>query len=370
MTGQRLCAFCGSAGPLTREHVLGNWLSKIGLEGGPVENVAGPLNRIGKPLGVAPPFQMTVKNVCKTCNNGWMEGLEQVAQRVLTPLILGEPGRVHQADQGAVAAWLQKTALVAMLVSSADDREQGYGLPPSEYELLYQLRGEKTPLPASMFWIGRYTGELRLGSVWVTPLSLNVDGLPEPDVPHAYAMTIALGALLIHGIRFTSLPFYVDVTTEHLLQHLWPTQEAMTRTIWEELADDEFLALARGRSFVVPELELTLRPWRPAAELEESTLAGSMVKLPTLCGKHVTYYPASLVNEALRGRFYWFKASCDCDNIAYLVHTESDGAHAKSADTPERVASQYDTLPGRELVIESPNGSFVVKVDLNSVQLR
>lgn len=94
------------------------------MEEGTVENVAGPLNRIGKLLGVAPPFQMTVKNVCKTCNNGWMEGLEQVAQRVLTSLILGEPGRIHQADQGAVAAWLQKTALVAMFVSSADDREQ------------------------------------------------------------------------------------------------------------------------------------------------------------------------------------------------------------------------------------------------------
>ena len=63
MTGRRLCAFCGNSGPLTREHVLGNWLSKIGLDSGPVENVAGPLNRIGKPMGVAPPFQMTVKNV-------------------------------------------------------------------------------------------------------------------------------------------------------------------------------------------------------------------------------------------------------------------------------------------------------------------
>ncbi|WP_442542587.1 hypothetical protein ACSBOX_11590 [Arthrobacter sp. KN11-1C] len=364
MTGQRRCAFCGSAGPLTREHVLGNWLSKIGLESAPVENVAGPLNRIGKSLGVAPPFQMTVKNVCKTCNNGWMEGLEQVAHRVLTPLILGEPGGIHQGDQGAVAAWLQKTALVAMLVSSADDREQGYGLPPSEYELLYQLRNDKTPLPASMFWIGRYSGELRLGSVWVTPLSLNVDRLPESDMPHAYAMTVALGALLIHGIRFTNLPFYIDVATGHLFEHLWPTQEAMTGTNWEdleELGDTEFLALARGRSFVVPEPELTLRPWRPAAELKESTLVGSMVKLPTLCGKHVTYYPASLVEEALCGRFYWFKASCDCDQIAYLVRTESDGAHAKSADTPERVAAQYDALPGPELVIENPNGRFVVK---------
>jgi hypothetical protein len=66
----RTCAFCGSAGPLTREHVLGNWLSKIGLDNSPVEYFAGPLNRIPTPMGVGTPFQQTVKNVCAECNNG------------------------------------------------------------------------------------------------------------------------------------------------------------------------------------------------------------------------------------------------------------------------------------------------------------
>lgn len=55
--GARHCAFCGSTGPLTREHVLGNWLSKIGLGDGSVENHAGPLNRMPVPMGVGAPFQ-------------------------------------------------------------------------------------------------------------------------------------------------------------------------------------------------------------------------------------------------------------------------------------------------------------------------
>jgi hypothetical protein len=168
--GTRQCAFCGSAGPLTREHVLGNWLSRIGLGSGPVENYAGPLNRMPVPMGVSAAFQQSVKNVCCSCNNGWMGSLEETAQRVLTPLILGETGRIELEDQPVIAMWLQKTALVSMLLSSARAREDGYGLPPSEFALLFQRRAALEPLPSSVFWAGRYKGDLQVGSVWVTPL--------------------------------------------------------------------------------------------------------------------------------------------------------------------------------------------------------
>jgi hypothetical protein len=357
--GSRSCAFCGSTGSLTREHVLGNWLSKIGLPSDRVESKAGPLNRLSKSLGVAPPFQMTVKNVCATCNNGWMERLEAVAQRVLTPLILGEPGQIDPADQGAIATWLQKTALVAMLISSAEDREQGYGLPPSEYELLYAQRESMEPLPSSMFWVGRHTGELRLGSVRVTPLSLNVDGLPESDIPHAYSMTIALGELILHGIRFTSLPFYVDIATQLRLEQIWPAME-VPASLSLDVTEDEFLPLSRGRGFVVSEPALTLQPWKPATELPEGDLVGSTVELPALCGKHVLYYPPALVHEAMAGRFYWFMTGCECE-VGYLIRTETDGAHAMYADTPELIEAQYEAIVGEEFIFEDANGPFFFK---------
>ncbi|RJT89951.1 hypothetical protein D6T64_05135 [Cryobacterium melibiosiphilum] len=57
MTGGRACAFCGNTGALTREHVFGDWLSKIGLEDDPVESVAGSLNQIGKRMGESRPFR-------------------------------------------------------------------------------------------------------------------------------------------------------------------------------------------------------------------------------------------------------------------------------------------------------------------------
>lgn len=360
--GMRVCAFCGGSGPLTREHVLGNWLSKIGLENEPVEHFAGPLNRLPKAMGVGAPFQQTVRNVCGECNNGWMGSLEGIAKRVLTPLILGEPGRISDEDQPAIAMWLQKTALVSMLLSSADDRAQGYGLPPAEYGALYAQRAALAPLQSSMFWAGRYKGELRLGSVWVTPLAVGVEGLPEPELPHGYAMTIALGALVLHGVRFTHPPFVVDIAShDFLLQQLWPVVGGLELNE-PAFDDDEYLSLARGREFRTSEAEVSLRPWRPASDLGESELVGSVIELPLLCGKHVAYYPADLVHEAQRGRFYWFMTSCGC-GTAYLIHTENDGAHAKAADTPERIEVQYEAIVGTEFELESPNGGFVLKRD-------
>jgi hypothetical protein len=360
MAGGRACAFCGSTGPLTREHVFGNWLSKIGLDTEPAKTLAGPLNRIGKRFGVTPPFQTTVRNVCASCNNGWMERLEAAAQRVLTPMILGTPGRIDEADQGQIAAWVQKTALVAMLVSPEEDRNNGYGLPPSEYRELYERRDLTEPSPMSTFWVGRSTGDLRLGSAWVTPLIVNLGGLPQADRPHAYAMTIQLGELLLHGIRFTNSPFHVETSTARQLTRFWPAKGSIEWPGDVDVTDTDFLRFASGKEFLVREPELTISPWKPATELAESTAVGSMIELPTLCGKHLVYYPAMLVTEAIHGRFYWFMSACEC-GTAYLVHTEADGAHMKSADTPERIEAQYEDLPGLELLFRDSNGDLVCK---------
>ncbi|MBF4514154.1 hypothetical protein ITJ66_16840 [Plantibacter sp. VKM Ac-2885] len=356
--GARQCAFCGSAGPLTREHVLGNWLSKIGLGDGPVENHAGPLNRLSVPMGVGAPFQQEVKSVCASCNNGWMGSLEETAQRVLTPLILGERGVIAVEDQPVIAMWVQKTALVSMLVSSARAREDGYGLPPSEFALLYARRAALEPLPSSIFWAGRYNGDLQLGSIWVTPLAVEVRGLLESELPHGYAMTISLGALVMHGLRFTHLPLEVDVAAPPL-ETMWPAGYDMELSDGG-LGNEEFLQLARGRSFKTSEPDVSLRPWRPATELDASELVGSIVSLPLLCGKHVDHYPADLVYEAQRGRYYWFMTSCEC-GMAYLIRTESDGAHVKAAEPAELIAERYGELEGAEYKIQGEAGAFTVK---------
>jgi hypothetical protein len=189
---RRTCAFCGAAGPLTKEHVFGDWLSRLGLDPEPAVHRAGPLNRLGKDLGTGPMFSRTVRNVCSTCNNGWMSALEHLAQLSLGPLILGDSGDISPDQQGALALWAQKTAMVAMLVSSEAERSAGYGLAKSEYRKLYELRDQARPLDASTLWIGKYTGT-RQAAAWVTPFAVHLDGLPAPTHPHGYVATIAVG---------------------------------------------------------------------------------------------------------------------------------------------------------------------------------
>lgn len=356
------CAFCGSTAPLTREHVLGQWVGKIGLDASPVRHVAGPLNRLGREMGTRPPYQQTVKSFCAACNNGWMSKLESTAQRVLTPLILGEAGTIAVEDQGMIAMWAQKTALTAMLVSSEDDRAYGYGLPPSEYADLYARHHRMQPLDATQFWIGQYDGNPRSGSIRVTPLAVRIQGIPEPELPQAYAVTIVLGRLLLHGLRFTTPALQIDVTMSLGMPHLWPTPTP-TPVTWhggQPCTDEMFLPLADGKQFrsTVPEIEL--RPWAPATSLPPSNVVDGMIQLPTLCGKHAVYYPAVLADEARCGRFYAFATVCECPS-AYMIQTEADGAHCKAADTPETISEIYERMPGEDIRLGDHGGVFMCK---------
>jgi hypothetical protein len=356
----RTCVFCGAAGPLTKEHVFGGWLSRLALVSDTVLHRSGPLNSLGKELGTGPMFGRTVRNVCFSCNSGWMSDLEQVAQRVFGPLILGEPGVIAPEDHGALAQWAQKTALVAMLVSSEADRAAGYGLSESEYWHLYELRNEARPLPASTLWLGKYTGQTRQAVVWVTPLVVELEDLPEPTRPHGYAVTIALGQLVIHAVRFTTPGMDVEMATRQGMSQLWPPQQPSEWPSGVPVDDESFLDFVAGKDIQVGHSHLRLAAWKPAANLPPSALRGSMVELPALCGKHVLLYPQALVHEAIRGRFHAFVATCECEQV-YLIHTEADGAHCRASGPKEYVASRYDALPGVELVIENDNGAFECK---------
>lgn len=109
-----------------------------------------------------------------------------------------------------------------MLVSSDAQRRDGYGLPTSEYRDLWKTRSAAQPLAASQFWIGRYTGHRRIAAAWATPVTVSTAGLPEPNLPQGYAITIVLGQLVLHGLRYTTPSLQVEVTTGQELPVLWP----------------------------------------------------------------------------------------------------------------------------------------------------
>jgi hypothetical protein len=305
------------------------------------------------------PFRQTVKNFCAGCNNGWMSQLEVAAQRVLTPLIVGEQGTIAVEDQAVIAMWAQKTALTAMLVSSEKQREEGYGLSPSEYAAFYEHRDRMRPLDASRFWIGRYVGAMFSG-VRVTPLVLRLPGVPEPETPDGYALTIVLGQLVLQGLRFTSAVLDFDVSNDLALPQLWPSTADVPWPEGQPCVESKFLLFADGK-MLRPAIEhVELRPWRPAAEVPQSEVVNGRVQVPALCGTHVVHYPIALLGEVMQGRFYAFMTQCDCE-VTYLMQTEPDGTHCKAAGDAEWVTDIYEDLPGDRGFIPDRAGSFDCK---------
>ncbi|MER5966544.1 hypothetical protein [Streptomyces sp. NPDC002057] len=346
--------------PLTREHVFGQWVSKVGLDLSPVQHWAGPLNGLPRNMGRQPPYRQTVKNFCASCNNGWMSRLEVVAQRVLTPLILGSRGTIAPEDQALIAMWAEKTALTAMLLSSEEQRKSGYGLPPSVYKAFHECRDQMRPLDTSRFWVGRYEGAERQAACQVTPLTVRIPGIPEAPVPQGYAITLVLGALLLHGLFFTMSAWEVDTTMELEMPRLWPSDVPIPWPGGQPCTESSYPRLASGkmlRSTVEP---VEIRAWARATSVPQSRFVAGKVRVPALCGRHFFSYPTALLEEAHRGRFYAFVSGCDCPQ-AYFLHTESESVRFKAAGAADGISQMYEDLAGEELFIPDQAGAFPCK---------
>jgi hypothetical protein len=95
------CVFCG-ASKLNKEHVYPRWLRKA------TGNYSGALTIVATERGTMTrrseaPFDVTVKAVCPSCNNGWMRDLEEKARPLLTPMIHGDRLKLNHVGQRVVA---------------------------------------------------------------------------------------------------------------------------------------------------------------------------------------------------------------------------------------------------------------------------
>lgn len=355
------CAFCGSTKrPRGREHVFPDWLNSIGLEADRVEIHTGRLNRVAR-RWTTEGFTATVRAVCDDCNHGWLSQLEGTARPALTPLILGQPRELSIDDQRLIGAWACKTALVAMLSSSDEQRTQGYGVPAAEYHALFAMRERPEPLPDSQYWVGTYAGERPPGSVRVVPLGIELDGLPAPDDPSAYSLTVMVGPLLVHGVRFTTPSLSVDLATVPELPRIWPASSPVRWPTAVETDDPAFERMLSGKALRVLHPAIRLGPFKPATDLPASAADGSMLQQPVPCGKHFIYFPGVLALEAMHhGKRYAFVTVCECP-IAYLVVLEKDGAHFRNDGSFEAMAEVIDRLEGPEYELRDENGIFVYK---------
>jgi hypothetical protein len=68
--------------------------------------------RMERRWGAAQVASITSKMICHECNTGWMADLEGRSAPLLTPMILGQPHSLTQADQLTAALWTAKTVMV------------------------------------------------------------------------------------------------------------------------------------------------------------------------------------------------------------------------------------------------------------------
>ncbi len=118
----KACIFCGRRN-VTKEHIFSQWTHKHMLprdvgRASSVVGIAYP-DRI-EYVRAKMPGQMRdwqIKCVCggndTTCNNGWMRRLDNAADPVMTPLILGQETRLSERDQRIIAAWAVLKAMIA-----------------------------------------------------------------------------------------------------------------------------------------------------------------------------------------------------------------------------------------------------------------
>jgi hypothetical protein len=147
--GERACAFCGSTSGLTREHLWPRWVrGLVGEAPGMTVWASGEHVERARQL---PPATVTVRKVCRTCNEGWLHDLEEAARPIMTPLIEGDAASLSVEDQRVIAYWATKTVCVGDLACADDTRCLPSGL-------LGLLRTASGPWPASVTTAARYRG--------------------------------------------------------------------------------------------------------------------------------------------------------------------------------------------------------------------
>jgi hypothetical protein len=143
----RSCVFCGGA-PVTKEHVWPDWMRRREniREARAHRQMFEHHGQVKEDRGwEGQPFQMTVRAVCRECNNGWMYDLEGKAEALLSPMLDGRGRELHRGGQRQLAAWALKTALMFDQASAPDSR----AFPPGHYRHLLSTKGGRSRRPGS-----------------------------------------------------------------------------------------------------------------------------------------------------------------------------------------------------------------------------
>jgi hypothetical protein len=233
-----VCIFCGGT-PTSREHLWPDWLRKEAairesFDHRIEQEVDGAETRDVK--FSTPPFNQVVKAVCGRCNGGWMSRIEANAKPILQDLIYARGRRLDRDDQRKLATWAFLKACVF------DELHPHERVVPTEHrQRLYTYK--QPPATGVAMWLGTYEA-LEVGHYAHQGLKLGRDGLPDPQQPNIYIVTITAGALIIqvaggllHDLGFDD----VDYPPELHVAKIWPPADDIVEFAQDHVMDHETL---------------------------------------------------------------------------------------------------------------------------------
>jgi hypothetical protein len=151
----RQCIFCGGS-PVTKEHIFATWLSPL-FPAPPGKKMFADYQNYVKGQPPAPSkrrhtlnLDMQVKQVCESCNGGWMSDLEVAVMEVLPSICDDSKKSITQDEQTTLANWAVKTAIMIQYTG------QKPFVPLFRRKWVFE---HHTPPPDTGIWIARYGGE-------------------------------------------------------------------------------------------------------------------------------------------------------------------------------------------------------------------
>jgi hypothetical protein len=260
------CIFCGEPfGPdreRSKEHATPKWCRDLLPDRGVASHTQTVYTEAGVETvdqGRRDPFTTTLNDVCKPCNEGWMDELEKSSRSTLSNLIQGSPRRLGYWRQALVATWACKTAMVWECLAG-DHR----AMPMT---CLRELHRTQRPPATHQVWFGRYAGD--------DPHSFRhaagrTFGQPDPQQIHGYLVAIGIGQLVfvIFGHRFGHLEATPQNALAHRLVQIWPPIHEVAEWPPAQTLDDAGLSATVRALGTFPGVSLPYGPEIPEAATE------------------------------------------------------------------------------------------------------
>lgn len=203
-------------------------------------------------IRTAKEFDVTVRIVCASCNNGWMHDLERAFRALMLLTLHGVGITLSRPSQRVVALWGVKTWL---MLERAFAHHRGGGFAPDEF---FQFLFEKRYVPGNVrVWLGT------VDAVRTQISYLSTTAVLEPDGSETGGVAVfTIGNLLFHifvptwtpapfrrrmtlDVGKDLTPYLVDIWPDRVEQVSWPPTRVFT-------IDDLHRRWPPFRSMIVP----------------------------------------------------------------------------------------------------------------------